>query len=501
MSLFKIDSQDISDSSEPQQLSFDQLEKLSFQAHDLDFVEKTQQPQAATAVPAKMNLSYAFAETEKESQTTRFIGLSALAHGVLIVMASLVTIPLVEKAKVETITIEIEETSAAPKGLTQDKTKAGAPGLTVAQAAADQALAVQQEKQQASALNSDSKDEMAVALRPETSVPVKTQAAKTALAPLKNSKSTAKKGPRAAARMAPVMRGKSSKAPSLMTAAESPVVVPETIEDIQAPELDVAALKNASVGSLEDKDFSEDLDRVDQKNKLVTERERARLLKQADDLSKENDEAVNAAEEDLKKENQKVMAMNRSRRNQEAQEAAQQAAAEAAAAHQARLAGLAAARERAAAQAAAGKSNGGMGTAANSATTGSGTLKNGNSGSGGDPMGSPDGTGLGGVGAVRALEDLKQMPGNPKPTYDHQERLLGHQGSARFLAYINKEGRTSQFRLLQSTGYRNLDAKTLAALKKWRFYPGQEGWVEIPIQWNLKGGVQEMPTLLRRARN
>ncbi|MNL37727.1 Gram-negative bacterial tonB protein [compost metagenome] len=89
------------------------------------------------------------------------------------------------------------------------------------------------------------------------------------------------------------------------------------------------------------------------------------------------------------------------------------------------------------------------------------------------------------------------MPGNPRPQYERQERLRGDQGAVVFVAYISKEGHPSQFRLLKSTGFRNLDAKTLIALKKWRFYPGQEGWVELPFRWDLKGGAQEDGGLLR----
>lgn len=99
---------------------------------------------------------------------------------------------------------------------------------------------------------------------------------------------------------------------------------------------------------------------------------------------------------------------------------------------------------------------------------------------------------------VRSIEELRQMPGNPKPNYDLDERLRHEQGMIVFLAYITKEGTPTDFRLVQSTGFRNLDKKTLLALKKWRFYPGQEGWVKLPFNWSLSGGEEEVPTTLRR---
>lgn len=102
------------------------------------------------------------------------------------------------------------------------------------------------------------------------------------------------------------------------------------------------------------------------------------------------------------------------------------------------------------------------------------------------------------VGELRSLAQLRQKPGNPRPQYDPQERLQGHNGAVIFKAFVTSDGNLTEFKMLQSTGYKNLDFKTLKALKQWKFYPGQEGWVELPFQWDLKGGPQEMPALLRR---
>jgi TonB family protein len=101
-------------------------------------------------------------------------------------------------------------------------------------------------------------------------------------------------------------------------------------------------------------------------------------------------------------------------------------------------------------------------------------------------------------GIVRKLEDLRQKPGNPRPQYDVNDRMNGLSGVIVVNAYVTKEGNLTLFRLIQSTGHRNLDRKTLAALRDWKFYPGQEGWVELPFRWDLKGGVQQKPTLLKR---
>jgi TonB family protein len=108
------------------------------------------------------------------------------------------------------------------------------------------------------------------------------------------------------------------------------------------------------------------------------------------------------------------------------------------------------------------------------------------------------GRSLGVDGPVRSLQEIKQMPGNRKPMYDAEDRLARRQGEVSFLAYVSRDGQITKFKLLQGTGHRSLDAKTLGAIRTWRFYSGQEGWVEIPYKWDLKGEPQEMPATLRR---
>lgn len=106
------------------------------------------------------------------------------------------------------------------------------------------------------------------------------------------------------------------------------------------------------------------------------------------------------------------------------------------------------------------------------------------------PYGSPNG--------VRRLEQLKQVLGNRKPEYSFEDRRAGRQGNVVYYAYINNQGYPIKFNKMRSTGYESLDNRTLDALKKWKFYPGQEGWVELPFIWSLKGGMVEAPSTLRR---
>jgi len=102
------------------------------------------------------------------------------------------------------------------------------------------------------------------------------------------------------------------------------------------------------------------------------------------------------------------------------------------------------------------------------------------------------------AGPVRSLSELKQRPGNPKPTYSEEDRFKRREGLVVFWAYINKTGAPQNFKIVQSSGHRSLDLRTFGALKQWKFEPGQQGWVELPYQWNLKGGPVEMPGQLRR---
>lgn len=404
-----------------QQMTFDQF---PFQTPNLNFEEKK----------SSANYSYALIQNEEDSKTRQFIGLSAAIHVGLIILASIIAIPLIEKNNVETISFEIAETPQP---------------LPPAPAVVDKAPPV---------------------VLPPTPKASPVSVAKTVVA------KPAAKAPQAKV-------SKTSQATSIAkpVVTESPVVVPQTIDDIKAPSLDESAMQNTAEDTMDENDIADDLQKVDQKNNAQIAQAQQKMDQQLAALEKENSQAVSAALKKEADEKARMAALNSARREQDAANiAAAQSAERASAAKQA--AAAKAAREAAAAAAkAAEEAKAAKAAAAASASKGT--------------------TGDIPAEQIRQLADLKQIPGNPQPQYDQNERLKGHQGNAVFLAYITREGRTSQFRLAQSTGYRNLDSKTLAALKKWKFYPGQEGWVEMPFEWSLKGGVEEKPALLRRAKN
>lgn len=98
---------------------------------------------------------------------------------------------------------------------------------------------------------------------------------------------------------------------------------------------------------------------------------------------------------------------------------------------------------------------------------------------------------------VRSLGDLRQIPGNPRPQYSYEERMNRIEGEVIFHAFVTPDGTLKDFKILQSSGYRSLDGKTLSALKKWKFYPNQSGWVKIPFVWTLKGEAESADGLLK----
>lgn len=441
----------------------DQLSLFDFKMPKADFVT-AKSDDGSSAVDFNMWL---MAHKEPEApKTSRFMTVSATVHAAAFLLIAMMSIPLVEQVKTETITIEIEDVTPPKKmarGVAVPATQGGTPARVE--------TPVVEKIEDA---GSPSKDDVIVAKVAES------KASKTAPAKASNLKASSK----AVAKNSP-KGGKASSAGRSIAPKTNFQAVPMTIDDIEAPELDAGAFANTPVESNMDEDFNEDFAKLDSSQKAALAKEKKSLDDMAAALAAEQDESLNAVDAANKEEAAQLAAAQEALRRKNANSIASALAAE-------RAAAAAAAREAAARNAAAKRA--GFGGEAGS---GLGTK----SGAGAGNTGSPTaGSQLAGVpSGVRSLDQLRQMPGNPRPQYDRQERLRGDQGKVAFIAYISKDGYPSKFRMMNSTGFRNLDAKTLAALKKWRFYPGQEGWVELPFRWDLKGGAQEDGGLLRRA--
>lgn len=384
-------------------------------------------------------------QSQSNQPNTKYFGFSMMIHTIIAIGSLYLSVPLLEKIKKEEIVIEIIEPEAvmpevkslaAPKGEVIDETK----GLA-----------------------------KATALMP--SAPVDSEIAEVVKGPV--AKSVKSKN----TQVAKLKTFTGSGLAKVATAAASRAGVPETIEDIAAPDLDFDGVVAAQTGNLGDDAFENEFKNIDQSNAAALRAEKSALDNETKLIADEQDQALQALENDNKAQARAMEdSLNATRTKNAAAllqiKAAEQAAAEKAA----KDAAMANAKAKAAGsgQAQAGKGSGDSGS--DKASTGVA----------GDPN------------SVRTLDQLRQVPGNPKPQYSNDERLRREQGAVAFHAYISKAGQPTQFRIIKSTGFRNLDGKTLAALKRWKFYPGQEGWVEIPMNWDLKGGVQEMPTLLRR---
>lgn len=374
----------------------------------------------------------------EQSKTSRFVTLSASLHGAAIILASMFTGPLIDQVQTETITIEIEEPAPAPlRKATQGVYTVATQGGT---------------PKAAKTITTQSINDIG---GPND---VLVQAASKKASPSQASANSAKANP----------------------AKTNFKAVPMTIDDIEAPELDQGQLAAINKPSALNADFDDAFENVDQSQLAAIENEKNTLESMANSLTNEQDETLAALNELHKNEADQLASMQSDLRKRNAEKIASALAAE-------KTAALAAAK-----QAESSRQNGlgGQGH-------GFGVKTGAGAGNAGQPTNSKQ---LAGVPqGVRSLDQLRQMPGNPKPQYDREERRRGDQGEIAFVAYISKQGHPTQFKLLKSTGFKNLDAKTLSALKKWRFFPGQEGWVELPFRWDLKGGVVEDGGTLRRS--
>ncbi len=391
---------------------------------------------------------YYFDDSSYRNQdSSKYFGVSVIIHMALAIGALFVTVPVMEKLKSEPIVVEFEAIQTLPpipvkpiqpKIAKGEKVKPTRGGKTAHSPSPSAPL--------------NAKDDVIVKGPAKTS---KVSKAKIATVKTKTSGGLAK-----AATYAPSRAG-----------------VPETLEDIPAPKLDFDGVAAEQTGNLGDDEFENEFKNIDHANEASIRAEKARMDNEARLIGDQQDQSLKALEDkiaaDARVMNDDLMA---TRTKNAAAVARLKASENAALAERA-------AREKAEAIAAASRARG-------TGDTGAGRGSSGTNADAKAAAGAPTG--------VRSIDQLRQIPGNPKPSYSMEERLNRQQGRVIFQAYVTKEGGLTSFRLLTSTGYKNLDGKTLGALKKWRFYPGQQGWVEIPQIWTLKGDVEQMPATLRR---
>ena len=81
---------------------------------------------------------------------------------------------------------------------------------------------------------------------------------------------------------------------------------------------------------------------------------------------------------------------------------------------------------------------------------------------------------------------------NPRPEYPRLARRRGYQGTVMLDVLVDQDGRVSDLKIAESSGYSILDKKAVSSVKKWIFQPGKKGdhniamWVKVPIRFELK---------------
>lgn len=91
---------------------------------------------------------------------------------------------------------------------------------------------------------------------------------------------------------------------------------------------------------------------------------------------------------------------------------------------------------------------------------------------------------------ARSHSQLKQIKGNPLPVYPAEALKKKWEGRVEVIYYVNPGGFVEQIQLKQSSGHSALDNSALRALSRYRYHPGQEGWVQHPVEFFLEKGKE-----------
>lgn len=76
-----------------------------------------------------------------------------------------------------------------------------------------------------------------------------------------------------------------------------------------------------------------------------------------------------------------------------------------------------------------------------------------------------------------------------EPEYPMGYVIHGAKGRGRYRLTINaKSGLVDEVKIIQSTGYRELNELAVKALLQWQFKPGTPSPVEVPVEFAIQGG-------------
>lgn len=96
---------------------------------------------------------------------------------------------------------------------------------------------------------------------------------------------------------------------------------------------------------------------------------------------------------------------------------------------------------------------------------------------------------------ARSHTQLKQMAGNPIPSYPKEALKKKWEGRIEVFYYVNPAGFVEKIQLKKSSGHSVLDNAALRALSRYRYQPGQEGWVRHPVEFFLEKGKEVKETV------
>lgn len=75
-----------------------------------------------------------------------------------------------------------------------------------------------------------------------------------------------------------------------------------------------------------------------------------------------------------------------------------------------------------------------------------------------------------------------------EPEYPIGFVIHGAKGRGKFRLKLDKNGQVDEVKILQSTGYQDLNKLAVKALLQWQFKPGTPSPVEVPVEFEIQGG-------------
>ena len=75
-----------------------------------------------------------------------------------------------------------------------------------------------------------------------------------------------------------------------------------------------------------------------------------------------------------------------------------------------------------------------------------------------------------------------------EPEYPIGFVIHGAKGKGRFRLTLSKNGQVDEVKVLQSTGFQDLNKLAVKALLQWQFQPGTRSPVEVPVEFDIQGG-------------